>query len=72
MAWNNLGLCHMETGSPEKARSDLERALELDPGFALPYFNLAELHQKSGDGEGAQAFLEEAHRRGFRESVPGA
>ncbi|MFY9551011.1 MAG: alkaline phosphatase family protein [Thermoanaerobaculia bacterium] len=54
-AWNNLGTYERETKkNAAAARKDFERALELNPGFYAPMFNLAVLYRDSGDTRKAE------------------
>jgi tetratricopeptide (TPR) repeat protein len=41
MARNNIGAARMQLGDIEKAERDLGDALEKDPDYPIPYFNLA-------------------------------
>jgi hypothetical protein len=42
-AWTNLGICLAQTGKYAEAEAAFKRALDIDPGFARGYTNLAAL-----------------------------
>ena len=54
-ALNGLGAILMHTARAEIAMAAFERAAALDPTSAHPLMNLALLHERGGDPEGAQA-----------------
>ena len=61
--WNNYGSALAETGRFEDARRAFERAIAIDPNYALPHKNLALLLRTSlNDPEAA-----ERHRRAFEQ-----
>lgn len=66
MTRNNLGACRIALGKFELAETELRQALALDPGFPLPYFNLAVLaHARDMDAE-AERLRAVAARLGYR------
>ena len=43
--WNELGVLHRQQGRFADAEQAYQRAIELEPGYALPYYNLAMLYE---------------------------
>ena len=43
--WNELGILHRQQGRFADAELAYQRAIELEPGYALPYYNLAMLYE---------------------------
>jgi tetratricopeptide (TPR) repeat protein len=66
MLRNNIGACELVLGRLDTAEAELERAVTLDPGYPLGYFNLAIVAQAKGQPERAGDLLREAQARGFR------
>jgi tetratricopeptide (TPR) repeat protein len=66
VARGTLGALRLEQGKLEEAKRHLERALEADPGYAVPHANLALLAAKQGDAAAAETHREKAHALGFR------
>ena len=57
-AWNNLGTYEKETRHDRAAATkDFEKALELNPNFYAPMFNLAVLARDAGDTKTAEDWL---------------
>ncbi len=57
-AWNNLGTYEKETRHDRAAaKKDFEKALELNPDFYSPMFNLAVLARDAGDTRAAEDWL---------------
>src|SRR5262245_55521849 len=57
-AWNNLGTYEKETRHDRAAaKRNFEKALELNPNFYAPMFNLAVLARDAGDTKTAQEWL---------------
>jgi tetratricopeptide (TPR) repeat protein len=61
-----LGAARLEQGKLDEAEGHLRRALEVDPGYAVPHANLALLAAKRGDDAAAETHRAHAHRLGFR------
>lgn len=66
VARGTLGALRLEQGQLDEAKRHLERALEADPGYAVPHANLALLAAKQGDAAGAETHRAKAHALGFR------
>lgn len=66
VARGTLGALRLEQGQLDDAKRHLERALEKDPGYAVPHANLALLAAKQGDAAAAEAHRAKAHALGFR------
>jgi len=66
MTRSNLGACQLVQRNLGQAEAELMRALELDPGFPLPYFNLAILAHARGAEEQAGRLLAKAASLGYR------
>jgi hypothetical protein len=65
MALNNLGAAQLELGKIPEADAAFTQALELDPYYPLPYFNLAILQEMRGDRAGSERSVSEAARLGY-------
>jgi spermidine synthase len=57
-AWYNLGLCYRELGQLDKSIAASERAVQVEPSFAMAYENLAEVCLKQRNYGGATKALE--------------
>lgn len=66
VARGTLGALRLEQGKLDEAKRHLERALEADPGYAVPHANLALLAAKQGDAAAAESHRAKAHALGFR------
>jgi hypothetical protein len=66
MALNNLGAAHLGTGDFRAAADALNAALEVDPEYPLPHYNLAIERAISNDEAAAARHAAEAERLGFR------
>jgi Tfp pilus assembly protein PilF len=62
VAWCALGQIRMERGEAAAARQNLQRALELDQGYAPAHNNLGFVHLKSGRLDSAEAEFHTALR----------
>ncbi len=65
VAENDLGAIASENGRHDVAKKHFERALALDPLYAIPHVNLALLAASAKDGPAAQAAAEKAKALGF-------
>lgn len=65
MARNNIGASLMMLGRFEAARRELQAALAVDAGYALPYANLAAMAAAEGDREESARLVEMARRNGY-------
>jgi len=63
IAHSNRGLAWLDLGDHANALPDFERAIELDPGWALYWTDRADLHVRSGDYVAAIADYNEALAR---------
>ncbi len=59
----NLGALHQELGRLDEAETAYLRAIELYPGAAQGWINLADLHRVRGDEDKARSVLEDGLRR---------
>ncbi len=48
-----LGNAHLKFGKPELGLTEFDKAIQLDPGYALAYYNRAVLREEKGDKVGA-------------------
>ena len=69
MAWTNLGVAHMYRGHLDRAEDCWRRAIERDPDYPLPYFNLSAVATVRGDEEGADRFGAIAKEKGYANTV---
>ncbi len=53
--WKNLGLARIAAGQPERARDDLQRALQLAPKFFVARLFLAQMEEAAGHASEALA-----------------
>jgi len=65
MAWNNLGAATLWLGDLSSASSAFREALDLDPDYAQPYFNIAVLQVMQGDHEAARQSVQQAATLGY-------
>jgi hypothetical protein len=65
MTLNNIGAASLPLGHIDKAEWAFRRAVEVDPHYPIPHFNLAVLATIRGDGVTARAELEQASRLGY-------
>ncbi|GMU61995.1 MAG: hypothetical protein AMXMBFR34_37580 [Myxococcaceae bacterium] len=61
-----LGAVRLEQGKLDEAEAHLRRALEADPGYAVPHANLALVAARKRDATAAQTHRARAHALGFR------
>ncbi|EGV33018.1 Tetratricopeptide TPR_1 repeat-containing protein [Thiorhodococcus drewsii AZ1] len=59
-AYNALGAALQDWGNVRLARASYRRALKLEPGFELPKYNLAQLHDNQGELQAARIYYEQA------------
>jgi tetratricopeptide (TPR) repeat protein len=65
MALNNLGVAQMHLGELDSAESNLRTALDRDPEYAIPYFNLAAIAYARGHTNEGDALLSVARDKGY-------
>lgn len=65
MALNNRGAARMLLGRLEAAAADLSAALERDPGYATPFYNLGAIAAAKEEPAEAERLFAEAARLGF-------
>src|SRR5205814_725026 len=61
--FNLLGMCHAELNQFPEAAQAVEKAIALEGGRSLYYFNLASIYQRAGDNQSAVKILERALAR---------
>jgi len=54
-ALNNRGVMTMQAGDQERAIADFDAAIQIDPNYAVAFYNRAKAKQNKGDGSGAAA-----------------
>lgn len=59
-AWNLAGWVSLKNNQLEKARTQLEYAISLDPKSPWPYYNLGQVFEKSGDTAAALSAYHDA------------
>lgn len=62
LAFSHLGLTAIHLGRTEQAESAFRRAIQLDPGFARPYLELAQLDFDGGDYVRSKQWLDQYNR----------
>ena len=62
-SWGQVALCHDRLGDKPKAIECYERAIELDPDYALGWFNLGGMHWNDRNIEKAVSVWREALAR---------
>lgn len=68
-AYNNRGVVKKKIGDTAGAEEDYRKALELSPGSAATYFNLALTLEEKGDFDGAMLNAKKAADLGFKEAL---
>lgn len=68
-ARNTLGAVRLEQGRLDDARTHFEAALAQDPGYGVPWGNLAVLAAMAGDATKAEAARAQAAALGFRPRI---
>jgi tetratricopeptide (TPR) repeat protein len=68
MTLNNLGAARLMMGDFERARENLQSALELDRLAPLPHFNLAMISKLQADEQAFQDHLQRARELGYKGS----
>lgn len=64
-SYNNLGIAYLEQYQYERAAAEFERAVAVNPQFAIGWVNLAIAHYNAGQPERALAELDKAQRLGL-------
>ncbi|MCX6355129.1 MAG: tetratricopeptide repeat protein [Candidatus Aureabacteria bacterium] len=62
---NDLGLAYARSGMISEAIPQFEKAVQLDPGFAPAYYNLALCYFMKGDKDKADAYRSRAMKLGY-------
>jgi tetratricopeptide (TPR) repeat protein len=65
IAHQNMGVVHAQGNHLEEARQEFERALEMDPEYAIAFFNLAVVYKKLGDLERAKECYQKCRELGY-------
>lgn len=65
MAHNNIGAARMELGDLDRAERDLRYALQRDPDYPLPYFNLGIIAHVRGDAAEGERLISVAAEKGY-------
>lgn len=68
-ARNTLGAVRLEQGRTDDARTHFQAALQHDPGYAVPWGNLAVLAAMRGDAAAAEEARLKAASLGFRPKI---
>lgn len=66
MALSNLGVAQVNTAQLEKAEQSFKKARELDPGYAIPYFNLALIELLRSHESRARELWQSSQSLGYR------
>lgn len=65
VAHHNLGVIHAGRHQLAKAKDCFEQAIEIDPEYAVPYYNLAVVYKNLGDLNRAHQLAEKAKELGY-------
>jgi tetratricopeptide (TPR) repeat protein len=63
MSWGNVAVCHDRLGDRKKAIECYERAIELEPDYAIGWFNLGGMHWNDDNVQSAVSVWREALAR---------
>lgn len=69
MAYNNIGACCIELGYYKKAMESLERAIEVDTDYAIPYYNMAIVASVWKDDERVNHCVERMTSLGYKATL---
>lgn len=69
MSYNNIGAGCIELGYFNKAIESLERSIEVDADYAIPYFNLAVIATVRGEDDKVNRYIERMHALGYKISM---
>jgi tetratricopeptide (TPR) repeat protein len=69
MVLNDLGVAQHRLKNYAGAAEAWKKALEIDPGYAIPYLNLAEKAIMAGRFKSAGAYLDRARKCGYTDSA---
>jgi len=69
MSFNNIGAACIEQGYYKKAEESLERAIEEDADYAIPYYNMALIATLRGDDERVNRYLTKTDALGYKLTI---
>lgn len=69
MSYNNIGACCIEMGYFSKAVESLQRAVEVDADYAIPYYNLSIIATLRGEDELVSRYIEKLYSLGYKVSM---
>lgn len=69
MSYNNIGASCMEMGYYQKATESLERAIEVDEAYAIPYYNLAIVATIRGHDELLNRYMSKMTALGYKATL---
>jgi tetratricopeptide (TPR) repeat protein len=69
MSFNNIGAACIELGHYDKAEESLERAIEEDGDYAIPYYNMSLIATLKGDDELVNRYLSKMNALGYKVSM---
>ena len=69
MALNNIGSAYLELGEIDEARKAFLDAIAIDPGYAIPHFNMAVLTTVTGADAEAKSYADQAIELGYSDDV---
>jgi tetratricopeptide (TPR) repeat protein len=72
VATHNMGIIHAGRKEYVKAREKLEKALELDPDYAVAHYNMALVYKKLNDMEKCKHHLARAKELGYERNKSGS
>ncbi|MBN2899143.1 MAG: tetratricopeptide repeat protein [Clostridia bacterium] len=69
MSYNNIGASCIEMGYFQKAVESLERAIEVDSDYAIPYYNLAIIAMIRGEDELVNRYMSKLDALGYAATI---
>lgn len=69
MSYNNIGAGCIELGYFNKAIESLERSIEVDADYAIPYYNLAVIATLRKEDDKVNRYIEKMHALGYKISM---
>lgn len=68
MTLNNIGVCNLELGNIDEARTKFESAVKIDAEYSIPYFNLSIISELAGDRNSSIQQLNKSIELGYAQT----